>query len=102
MLRFNAHRLSSTAMPVLRRLDPERAHMLALRTLQAGFAGRDTAPADPSLQVTAFGLVFRNPIGLAAGFDKNAVAIPALMRVGFGFVEAGTVTRLSQTGNPRP
>jgi dihydroorotate dehydrogenase len=102
MLRFNAHRLSSTAMPVLRRLDPERAHLIALRMLQAGFAGHDTSPVDPSLQVTAFGLVFRNPIGLAAGFDKNAAAIPALMRVGFGFVEAGTVTPRPQAGNPRP
>ncbi|HZC08059.1 MAG TPA: quinone-dependent dihydroorotate dehydrogenase [Ktedonobacterales bacterium] len=59
-------------------------------------------PTSPSLAREVFGLRFPNPIGLAAGFDKNAVAVPALAALGFGFVEVGTVTRLPQPGNPRP
>lgn len=94
--------LASAVLPVLRRIDPERAHDLALRALRLGLAGR--APADdvPALAVEAFGRKFVNPIGLAAGFDKNAVAVAPLMRLGFGFVEAGTVTPRPQPGNPRP
>ena len=94
--------LSSMSVPLLRRLDPERAHMLALRALRVGLAGRDASPDDPRLAVRAMGLDFRNPIGLAAGFDKDARAVPGLMRLGFGFVEAGTVTPRPQPGNPRP
>jgi len=67
-----------------------------------GLAGRDTPADDPRLATRALGLEFGNPIGLAAGFDKNAVALPALARLGFGFVEAGTVTPRPQAGNPRP
>jgi dihydroorotate dehydrogenase len=89
-------------MPLARRLDPERAHGLALWALRLGLAGRDAAPDDPALSVTAFGCRFRNPIGLAAGFDKNAVAVRGLGRLGFGFVEAGTVTPRPQPGNPKP
>lgn len=89
-------------MPVLRRLDPEAAHNLSLRALSLGFAGRDGTQDDPILAVPAFGRVLRNPIGLAAGFDKNAVAVSALGRLGFGFVEAGTVTPRPQAGNPKP
>jgi dihydroorotate dehydrogenase len=89
-------------MPLLRGLDAETAHGLALRALAAGLAGRDPAPDDPVLATRAFGLDFRNPIGLAAGFDKDAVAVLPLMRLGFGFVEAGTVTPRPQPGNPRP
>jgi dihydroorotate dehydrogenase len=89
-------------MPLMRRLDPETAHNLALRGLRAGFAGFDRTPDDPILAVQAFGRTLRNPIGLAAGFDKNAVAVNALGRLGFGFVEAGTVTPRPQAGNPRP
>ncbi len=59
-------------------------------------------PVSPTLAREVFGLRFPNPIGLAAGFDKNAVAVPALAALGFGFVEVGTVTRLPQPGNPRP
>jgi len=94
--------LAATAMPLLRRLDPERAHRLALRGLRFGLAGTAAAPDDPRLAVTALGLRFTNPIGLAAGFDKDAVALAGLARLGFGFLEAGTVTRLPQPGNPRP
>jgi dihydroorotate dehydrogenase len=89
-------------MPLLRRLDPETAHNVSLRALRLGLAGRDATPDDPTLAVSAFGRILPNPIGLAAGFDKNAVAIDALGRLGFGFIEAGTVTLRSQPGNPRP
>ena len=90
------------AMPVLRRLDPERAHALAIRALRAGLAPGDPAPDDPRLAVEALGLHFSNPIGLAAGFDKNALALGPLSRAGFGLIEVGTVTPRPQPGNPRP
>ncbi len=89
-------------MPLLRRLDPETAHNLSLQALRLGLAGSDRMPDDPALAVTAFGRTLPNPIGLAAGFDKDAVAINALGRLGFGFIEAGTVTPRPQPGNPRP
>ncbi|WP_111396601.1 quinone-dependent dihydroorotate dehydrogenase [Humitalea rosea] len=94
--------LASALMPLLRGMDPEAAHGLALRGLALGLAGTDRTPDDPILAVTAFGREFRNPLGLAAGFDKNAVAILPLMRLGFGHVEAGSVTPRGQPGNPRP
>jgi dihydroorotate dehydrogenase len=93
---------SSASMPVMRMLDPETAHRLSLQALRFGLAGSDTSSDDPALAVPAFGRVLRNPIGLAAGFDKDGVAIDALGRLGFGFVEAGTVTPRPQAGNPRP
>jgi dihydroorotate dehydrogenase len=102
MPRFIRHPLSFSAMPLLRRLDPERAHGIALRALQVGLSDRDTYPPDEALKVSALGQVAQNPIGLAAGFDKNAVALSSLMRCGFGFVEVGTVTLRPQPGNPRP
>lgn len=95
-------RLASILMPLMRGIDPERAHDLALRALRFGLAGADRSTDDPVLATTALGLHFRNPIGLAAGFDKSAVAIGALMRLGFGFVEAGSVTPKPQFGNPKP
>ncbi len=94
--------LASALMPLVRRFDAETAHGWALKALQAGLAGRDARPDDPSLAVEALGLRFANPIGLAAGFDKDAVAVHPLLRLGFGFVEAGTVTPRPQAGNPRP
>ena len=94
--------IASALLPLLRRMDPERAHAFALRALRLGLAGHTSGQDDPSLTVSALGLRFPNPIGLAAGFDKGAVAAEALMRLGFGFVETGTVTRLPQPGNPRP
>ncbi|MBY0335688.1 MAG: quinone-dependent dihydroorotate dehydrogenase [Acetobacteraceae bacterium] len=94
--------LASALMPAMRLLDAEDAHNLALRALNLGLAGRDASADDPALAVRALGLSFRNPIGLAAGFDKDATAILPLMRLGFGFVEAGTVTPRPQPGNPRP
>jgi dihydroorotate dehydrogenase len=94
--------LASALMPLMRGLDAETAHGIALKALAAGLAGRDSGRDDPVLATEAFGLRFRNPIGLAAGFDKDAVAVLPLMRLGFGFVEAGTVTPRPQPGNPRP
>ena len=94
--------LASALTPLLRGIDAERAHGLALRGLAAGLAGRQAAPDDLALEIRAMGLAFANPIGLAAGFDKNAVAIAPLLRLGFGCVEAGTVTPLPQDGNPKP
>jgi len=94
--------LPSWLMPALRRLDPETAHNLSLKALKLGLAGSDSTPDDPILSVQAFGRSLRNPLGLAAGFDKNAVAVNALGRLGFGFVETGTVTPRPQAGNPRP
>ena len=94
--------LASALMPLLARADPERAHRLAITALRLGLVGRDAQPDDPALHVRALGLRFRNPIGLAAGFDKDAMALRGLRRVGFGFVEAGSVTPRPQPGNPRP
>ncbi|HWX50399.1 MAG TPA: quinone-dependent dihydroorotate dehydrogenase [Roseomonas sp.] len=94
--------LASALMPLLRGMDPERAHQLALKALAVGLAGADPAPDDPILATRAFGLDFRNPVGLAAGFDKDAVAVASLMRLGFGFVEPGTTTPRPQAGNPQP
>ena len=93
---------ASALLPLLRRLDPERAHEIALLALRLGLAGRATTTDDPSLAIEVLGRRFANPIGLAAGFDKNAVAVAALARLGFGFVETGTVTPRPQSGNQRP
>ncbi len=88
--------------PLLRALDPETAHGLTLRTLKLGLAPRIRAPHLPVLETSVFGLKFPNPLGIAAGFDKNAEAPDAMLRLGFGFAETGTVTPLPQAGNPRP
>jgi len=95
-------RLASVLMPLMRGMDPERAHDLALRALRFGLAGADRSVDDPILANSVLGLRFRSPIGLAAGFDKSALAVGALMRLGFGFVEAGSVTPKPQIGNPKP
>ncbi|ONG44960.1 dihydroorotate dehydrogenase (quinone) [Pseudoroseomonas deserti] len=94
--------LASALMPLMRGMDPERAHRLALKALAFGLAGADSSADDPVLATQALGLDFRNPIGLAAGFDKDAVAVAALMRLGFGLVEPGTSTPRPQSGNPLP
>ncbi|MBX6341517.1 MAG: quinone-dependent dihydroorotate dehydrogenase, partial [Thermomicrobiaceae bacterium] len=98
------------AYPLLARLDAERAHHLALSALHAleeapgGLAllGRLAPPPDERLRVTCFGLTFSNPLGVAAGLDKDARAVRALLALGFGAVEVGTVTPRPQPGNPRP
>jgi dihydroorotate dehydrogenase len=87
--------------PFLRALDPEDAHRLAIKALQLMPLVRPAADP-PMLAVRAFGLNFPNPVGIAPGFDKNAAAPDALLRLGFGFVEIGTVTPRPQSGNPRP
>lgn len=94
--------LASSALPALRLLDPETAHRISLLALRAGIAGHDSAPDEPVLSIQAFGRTLRNPFGLAAGFDKNAEALHGLARLGFGFLEAGTVTPRPQNGNPKP
>ena len=88
---------------LLRLLPPEKAHALSLAALRRGFfpRGADKAP-DALLMQRILGLDFPHPIGLAAGFDKNAEAVVPLLRAGFAFVEAGTVTPLPQSGNPEP
>jgi dihydroorotate dehydrogenase len=94
--------LAAATLPVLRLLDPEQAHAIAIRALACGMAPAASVPDHPALSIDVFGRRFSNPIGLAAGFDKNAAAGPALLRLGFGFVETGSVTPRPQPGNPRP
>lgn len=93
--------LRSLSLPLLRRMDPEDAHRLAVRGLSL-LPAMKTADDDPLLAVQAFGIDFPNPVGIAAGFDKNAEAPDALLRLGFGFAEIGSVTPRPQDGNPRP
>lgn len=101
MLRPRVLSKRNVAVRLLRCVDPETAHELAIHSIAQNLAGK--APEDdPALATTAMGLSFPNPVGLAAGFDKNARAVRGLARLGFGFVEAGTVTPLPQHGNPRP
>ncbi|MSO89200.1 MAG: quinone-dependent dihydroorotate dehydrogenase [Rhodospirillaceae bacterium] len=88
--------------PLLRRLEPETAHWLALCALDYGLVPAPPVTNDPILASHVFGLDFANPIGLAAGFDKNARVFDAMLAQGFGFVEIGGVTPLPQPGNPRP
>jgi dihydroorotate dehydrogenase len=89
------------SLPLLRWFDPEDAHRLAIQGLRLLPPARPR-PDDEKLAVRAFGLNFPNPIGMAAGFDKNGEVSDALLRLGFGFVEVGTVTPKPQAGNPRP
>lgn len=89
------------ARPFLRAFDPEDAHKLAIASLKF-LPGSGAGADDPRLAIRAFGLNFPNPVGVAPGFDKNAEVPDALLRLGFGFVEVGTVTPRPQAGNPRP
>jgi dihydroorotate dehydrogenase len=89
------------SLPLLRWFDPEDAHRMAMQGLRLLPPIRQRAD-DPKLAVRAFGLNFPNPIGMAPGFDKNAEVPDALLKLGFGFVEVGTVTPRPQPGNPRP
>ena len=79
------------SLPLLRWFDPEDAHRMAIQGLKLLPPSR-SRPDDPKLAVRAFGLNFPNPVGMAAGFDKSAEAPDALLRLGFGFVEIGSVT----------
>ncbi|GAC1548143.1 MAG: quinone-dependent dihydroorotate dehydrogenase [Candidatus Velthaea sp.] len=90
------------AKPILHRLDPETAHELTLRALEAGFVPKQPSIDDPRLSVELFGRRLASPIGLAAGFDKNARVYDKMYAQGFDLVEVGGVTPLPQEGNPRP
>jgi len=86
--------------PLLRALPPETAHGLTIAALKAGLAPRARGAA--GLEIRLWGLDFPNPVGLAAGFDKDAKVAAAMLKIGFGFVEVGTLTPRPQAGNPRP
>ncbi|MEO0864626.1 MAG: dihydroorotate dehydrogenase (quinone), partial [Pseudomonadota bacterium] len=86
----------------LRRLDPEVAHGLALRALHTPLAPLPGPVTSDRLRTTLAGMDLPNPLGLAAGFDKNATAIAPLSRAGFGWIEVGAATPLPQPGNPKP
>ena len=90
------------AGPLLRLLPPETAHGLALRALARGLVPASRCEAPSALRTQVWGLDFASPVGLAAGFDKDGEAVDALLALGFGFVEVGTVTPRPQPGNPRP
>jgi len=94
--------LTDLAHPLLLSLDPETAHELTLRALELGVYPRCGSETPAVLAVSAFGLEFPNPLGVAAGFDKNARVPDALLGLGCGFAEIGTITPLPQTGNPEP
>lgn len=94
--------LSRLAQPFLMALDAEKAHGLTIRALEAGLYPRGAIASDPIVSQRFWDLDFPNPLGMAAGFDKNAQASSALLAIGFGFAEAGSLTPLPQPGNPRP
>ena len=94
--------LERIGLTALRQLDPERAHGLALTALNTGLGPRGGPVTTPRLTTTLAGLTLPNPIGLAAGFDKNATALHALAKTGFGFLEVGAATPRPQPGNPKP
>lgn len=96
------HLIDLAARPLLFALDPERAHALSIAALRSCIPICAPAPASPRLERAVAGLHFPNPVGMAAGYDKNAEVPDALLRLGFGFAECGTVTPRPQQGNPKP
>ena len=94
--------LERAGLAALRQIDPERAHGLALAALRTGLVPLPGPVTSPRLATTVAGLSLLNPVGLAAGFDKNAVALAPLTRAGFGWIEVGAATPRPQEGNPRP
>lgn len=94
--------IEQIGMGAMRSLDPERAHAVALMALHTPFAPLPGPVRSDRLATQVAGLDLPNPVGLAAGFDKNATAIRPLMRAGFGFIEVGAATPLAQPGNPKP
>ncbi|MBN9886808.1 quinone-dependent dihydroorotate dehydrogenase [Salipiger abyssi] len=94
--------LERAGLALLHRMDPESGHGLALKALQSGLAPAPGALTSDRLRCSVAGLDLANPLGLAAGFDKNAEALSALAQSGFGFVEVGAATPRPQPGNPRP
>ncbi|MEM8572054.1 MAG: quinone-dependent dihydroorotate dehydrogenase [Pseudomonadota bacterium] len=95
-------RAERVGLSVLQRLDPETAHTLALKALRLGLGPSHPSKTAPRLAVSLAGLGLPNPLGLAAGLDKNAVAVDALLRTGIGFLEVGAATPEPQPGNPKP
>ncbi len=95
-------RLYALSRPLLFALPPEEAHELTLKSLENGIYPRDAGADAACLSVSLGGLVFSNPVGIAAGFDKDARVPDAVLGLGCGFAEVGTVTPLPQSGNPRP
>ncbi|MCB2048482.1 MAG: dihydroorotate dehydrogenase (quinone), partial [Novosphingobium sp.] len=93
---------SALLRPALFRIDPETAHTLSIAALKAGVVPPCATSVDARLKVSIAGLDFPNPVGLAAGYDKNAEVPDAMLAQGFGFAEIGTVTPRPQAGNPRP
>ena len=89
-------------MWMLHRFDAETAHKLSLMALKAGVAPMPGLYTSPVLETTLAGMTLPNPVGLAAGYDKNAEVVDALARAGFGFIEAGAITPRPQPGNPKP
>lgn len=94
--------LHDLMMPLVRCLDPEQAHRLTIAAMRRGLGPRMGRSTDDRLTVQAFGLTFPSPIGLAAGFDKDAEVVRGAFAMGFGFVEVGSITPLAQQGNPKP
>jgi len=94
--------LERAGLALLHRIDPERAHALSLIALQTGLAPLPGPVILPRLACTLAGMPLPNPVGLAAGYDKNATVIAPLGRAGFGFIEVGAATPLPQPGNPKP
>lgn len=94
--------IERAGLAVLHRMDPEVAHGLSIRALTAGLAPLACLQTSPRLATTLAGLSLSNPVGLAAGYDKNAEAVAPLTRAGFGFVEVGAATPRPQPGNPKP
>ena len=99
--RMLAGRLGALALPLLHRMDAETAHGLTIQALSR-MPPLPRPDQDTRLRVEAFGLNFPNPVGIAAGFDKNAEVPDAMLGLGFGFAEVGTLTPKPQAGNPRP
>ncbi|KAJ0792894.1 putative dihydroorotate dehydrogenase (quinone) [Helianthus annuus] len=96
---FNATKVVN---PLFALLDPEVAHRLAVSAAARGWVPREKRPDHQILGLEVWGRRFSNPIGLSAGFDKNAEAVEGLLGLGFGFVEVGSVTPIPQEGNPKP
>ncbi len=94
--------IERAGLAALHRMDPETAHGLSLKALNAGLVPLPGLVTSPRLACTLAGMPLANPVGLAAGFDKNATALKALARSGFGFLEVGAATPLAQPGNPKP
>ncbi len=94
--------LERAGLAVLHRIDPEQAHDMAHKALKAGFGPKPGPISSPRLETILAGMTLANPLGLAAGFDKNATLLHPLAHCGFGFLEVGAVTPRAQPGNPKP